>query len=749
MGLVLFGAVVSVTLIRFRHALWPQQLTTTERLQQFPMADLPLERPVTVRWNSYQVPFIEAATDGDLAFVLGMVHAHLRGGQIELLQRIAQGRLSEMAGPLAVDIDAALRTLDFGRAANEIVMAMDPETRRWLDRFVAGYNLYWQRAERQPPELALLGIRHEPLTPERVITFARLAGTDVNWLSMFALLRERLSPSWPEVWERALHISETAQPSFTAGAPLTELLRGLSRSGSNSIAVSGARTPSGAPIVANDPHLGTSLPNFWLLAGYRSPTYECVGMMVPGVPFMAIGRSPDLAWGGTNMRTASSDLYDVSFLPRDQISSKRVRIGVRWFPDREIEVRSSPFGPILSDRKLIAARDGEELALRWVGHQASDELAAFLRANRARTVSEFVEAFRGYAVSGQNMVAVDRDGRIVMTLATRLPIRHYAELPELVLDPSDARYAWHGYLEGPDLPVLLDPAEGYIASANNPPTAHNPPIGFLFGHSERYERLTELLAEGPIDRDRVAAIQRDTVSPAARRLNDRWLQDIRRLELAESAGELMTLLTGWDGSYRAEERAPVAFEAFTTAVLDRVYPEERQTRTTRHWSSVSQFLADDLAALDAPRQRAIVAEAIELARGALDQFSTWGDMHRQKARHLLGGVPLLGSRFTFGDFPAAGSRETVLKTDHPVTADRSGTRYGSQSRHISSMDDPDHNWFVLFGGQDGWLGSANMTDQIGLWFAGEYVQLPLRPQSVARQFRNVMELEAVGADRAP
>jgi penicillin amidase len=193
----------------------------------------------------------------------------------------------------------------------------------------------------------------------------------------------------------------------------------------------------------------------------------------------------------------------------------------------------------------------------------------------------------------------------------------------------------------------------------------------------------------------------------------------------------------------------VAFEAFTAAVLDRVYPEERQTRTVRHWSSVSQFLADDLAALDAGRQRQIVVEAIETARTTLSRFSSWGDMHQHEVSHLLGGIPVLGRRFSWGTYPANGSRETVLKTDHPITADRSGTRYGSQSRHISSMDDPDHNWFVLLGGQDGWLGSANLTDQVELWFAGEYVQLPLRPETVKRQFEHVMVLQPARGDRAP
>lgn len=84
---------------------------------------------------------------------------------------------------------------------------------------------------------------------------------------------------------------------------------------------------------------------------------------------------------------------------------------------------------------------------------------------------------------------------------------------------------------------------------------------------------------------------------------------------------------------------------------------------------------------------------------------------------------------------APGSRETIMKTNHSLIRKRSGTRYGQQARHISLMDDPDHNYFVLFGGQDGWLGNKNLTDQIQLWRAGEFIRVPLRLETLRKEFR--------------
>ena len=142
-----------------RNALQPlfaPAVSTAERLANMPTDGLPLERPVVIRWNEHQVPFIEAETDRDLAFAFGMVQQHLRGGQIGLFKRFFYGRVSEMAGPLARDLDHAIRILDYGRAADEWQKRMPEETRAWVQAFVDGLNTYQERAPRRPPEFALL-----------------------------------------------------------------------------------------------------------------------------------------------------------------------------------------------------------------------------------------------------------------------------------------------------------------------------------------------------------------------------------------------------------------------------------------------------------------------------------------------------------------------------------------------------------------------------------------------------------------
>ena len=165
-----------------------EETSIEQRLSVFPTSGLPLEGRVTVYWDRHQVPFIEAEHDGDAAFALGLVHAHLRLGQMEAYRRIAQGRVAEMAGPFATDIDHALRILDFGRAAEEIEAGLPPATRAWLERFVAGINHHLATAPDLPYEFGVLGLEREPWSIRDVLAFGRLAGTDVNWLEWLDLL---------------------------------------------------------------------------------------------------------------------------------------------------------------------------------------------------------------------------------------------------------------------------------------------------------------------------------------------------------------------------------------------------------------------------------------------------------------------------------------------------------------------------------------------------------------------------------
>ena len=164
--------------------------TLGERLAALPLRDLPVERPVTIRWNRHQVPFIEAASEGDLAAALGLVHMHLRATQIEVLRRISAGRVAEMVGPIGVDIDIAIRTIGFGRAVPGIVAQLPERTHLWVESFLRGFNAHLASAS-AAPEWDALGLRREPWTSTDFFTMARLLSADLTWPVLRRLLALR------------------------------------------------------------------------------------------------------------------------------------------------------------------------------------------------------------------------------------------------------------------------------------------------------------------------------------------------------------------------------------------------------------------------------------------------------------------------------------------------------------------------------------------------------------------------------
>lgn len=734
-------------------ALAPAPVSTERRIAAFPAAGAAVERPVTIRWNAHMVPWVEAETDRDLFYALGLVQGHLRGAQIALLRLAARGRLSEAAGPFATEIDHGLRILDFGRAAPAIRAAWPEETRLLMAAYVAGLN-HAVMTTAPPPEFALLGLSPEPFTEDDLIAVGRLAGTDVNWLGYFALLPARGTPGFERLWQRTVEAGSSAPEAALAGrrlAVIRDILAGSSRAGSNTVAVAGRRSASGGALIGSDPHLGLVQPNFWLAVGMRSPSFHAVGLLVPGQPLLGIGRNPDIGWGGTNMRAASSDLFDVSALPPEAIRTERVRIRQRfWFP-AERDVRISPQGPVVTDAAALAGRPGEALALRWVGHEPTDEVTTLLTAARARDGTAFRAAFARFGVSAQNMIWAARDGSIGQFYAATLPDRAGFPADDPVLDARDpaATAPWQHLWRTPDLPFVVNPREGYLASANNRPEplgGRAPPVlGFFFSDSDRVERLREMLAAlpraTPAD---IMAIQADTRSPRAGRLAAALSE---RLAGIAEAAPLLAAMHGWEGDYRADASAPVAFEVLIARLVSLLQPDGRQGAAGNRrapeaqWNFITAFLLRDLDALPPARRDEVLRSAARAAAGDLARLGNWGEMHRMPHAHALANLPLVGGAFRYGDYPVGGSRETPMKTSHGLVTARHEASFGSMARHVSDMADPDANWFTLWGGQDGWLGSAAFADQVPLWLDRRSIRIPLRPATVAAEFPTVTRLE--------
>jgi penicillin G amidase len=725
----------------------PDPTDLKQRLAMMP-ANAPLQQPVRIHWNEQQVPFIEASTDRDAAFALGMVHAHLRLGQMEVLRRLSQARLQEMAGPVpqVAQIEQALRILNLGKTSKQVYAAMTPEKKVWLDAFVAGVNHYMTTAEDLPHEYTLLGLDKETWRADEILTIGRLASIDVNWLAWFRLMQYRNRPDWPQLWAMVLDEGTTSAPSFDPGKSaaldgLTKILSTVSRNGSNSFAVSKDKTGTGAAMIANDPHLGVNLPNLWLLAGVKSPSYNVVGFMVPGVPFVAVGRNENIAWGGTNMRSANSDLIDVSAVPADQIVARTEPVAVRWWFDSEVTVRESPYGPILSDAEVLPKKQGETFALKWIGHYPSDELSAMLGVNRARNWDEFKASLEVFSISPQNFLYADVQGNIGQLTATHLPSRSLDTPKDVVRPLTDAK-AWDTIRTSATLPKSFNPPEGFLASSNNRGAAADIPIGYFFSADDRVLRLQSLLSKMP----RVTAADLKTMQMDAYSMSSVAMRDavVARGQgwsnLTPAQKSALDTMAAWNGQYTIDSKGAVAFEAAMASFMPAAFDQDVLLLLDTAGTPFTR-LSRDVATLDAKRFQDALTKGLDSAAAAVALYPTWGDMHRMSIQAQYAAIPVIGSRYVFDNVATGGSGETVLKSDHGPTAEKHDTRYGAQARHVSDLSDPDANWFVMLGGNDGWFNSSTFRDQVPAFISGGSFQVPLRIETVRATFPHKMELK--------
>lgn len=710
-------------------------LSQDDRLQAFPRHNLPLQGPASLYWNSYQVPYVWAEKDEDLAFLLGMVHAHLRLSQMTFMKYISYGRLSELAGPLTRDIDHSLRIFNFPKTAHEILASLPEDSQKWLNQFVKGLNFYQEQLRELPADLKIAGIHQlEPWTQQDVLAIGRLAGADVTWFLYITLLRLPESDR-QKAWNKIINGEHDTQIS-----QFYPDLLSFGRTGSNSAVIGSSLAANKAPLIANDPHLGLNLPNTWFIVGLRSQKRHMVGLTLPGLPFIALGRNPQMAWGGTNLRVVNTDLVDVSE-HMDHITTRTEVIKVRGWLDRSIEVRETPWGPIVSDAPLFKDLVNTPLAVRWIGHYSpSDELTAFLRAGQASTGSEFRKSFNNYAISGQNILYAHQSGELGQIFATRVPQYQRQDLETLIKSPQELDSAWSHLLTSTDFPQIV--RSDYIVSANNQPPFNQPLLSLAFSLPDRAERMEELiLSKEQWQLDDLKHLQMDAYSQVAHQLKEKIVEHLDQLNLGEYWGLPRAdaqSLRDWDGFYNQDSYGAAVTQVVFYRLFDSIYARDLspnlRVRSLNSDGIIHDMLHSHKNWLHELDETRWMQMAFQLSKD-LAGMSTWGDFHRLELNHPLANVPFVGQRFRFKELPWSGSNVTLFKSAHSLSPTPHRVRYGTNSRHISDLSDPDANYFLLLGGQDGWVGSSNFMDQVPLWKDAQMIQIPLSHARVKETFK--------------
>lgn len=712
--------------------------------------------PVEVIRDRWGIPHIYAQDTHDLFFAQGYIHAQDRLWQMEFNRRASSGQLSEILGVATLETDRFVRTIGLRRAAEAAAVQMDAETREALEAYAAGVNAFvLQHTAALPVEFALLRFRPQPWTPTDTLAFGGLMSWVLsgNWSSeiLRAHLVSRfgaegmrvLMPSYPDDAPVIVPEATTYRSWNTAAVlQLHDLASSVPGIGSNNWVVSGSRTITGAPILANDPHLEAQMPSIWHEMHLSGGPYNVIGSTFPGIPGVIIGHNEQIAWGATNAGPDVQDLYMERFDPADptrylyrgqweraKIVREEIRVKGRRDPVIET-VRITRHGPIINS---VVEGLGAFLAMRWTALEPSTTPTSILRLDRAHTWQTFREALRLWTVPAQNFVFADRQGNIGYQLPGRIPIR--AKGDGLLPVPGwTGEYEWIRDIPFDELPSAFNPPRGYIVTANNRivPEGYRYLIAHDWDPGFRARRIQTLLDAGPrATVDDMKAIQMDVTSLPGQMVVQA-LQDVHISQ--EPAAGLLAELRSWDGVLRADSRPAAIYEAFRMALVPLLFKDvlgpdlyRRYLGRPDNWQlAMIRLLRDPGSRWWGPDGHdAVVASALTDASRTLTERLgtdrarwTWGRLHVMRFVHPIGRLPGLALIFN-ATAPATGGDSFTVNNGGFNVNNFTQTIVPSY-RQIIDLSDWDRSISIHATGQSGLPFHRHYRDFVPLWATGQY-----------------------------
>ncbi|HEX9446458.1 MAG TPA: penicillin acylase family protein, partial [Dongiaceae bacterium] len=475
-----------------------------------------------------------------------------------------------------------------------------PALKAQLQAYADGVNAFLkQRHGALPPEFILLNYQPEPWTPVDSLIWGRLMAQQLSQNGGDELLNGKLKAALPDDLYRLLTRRNSGSSAIDAPANTD--------AASNNWVVAGARTASGKPLLANDPHLGLMAPSTWYLVRLETPTRTLIGATAPGLPMLIIGSNGHVAWGFTTTMSDVQDIFDEKLDPQDpgryltptgvqRFATRHEVIKVKGWPDDDFIARATRHGPVISDTRLIPAPPGHVLALAWTSELPDDRTAeALLEMNQATSAAEFRAALRDFAAPQQNVVFADVAGAIGFVAPGRVPLRRtlYDQSRLPVPGWTDAA-EWIGMIPFDDLPQQSDPGAGWIATANNDVSGFAK-AGFYGAEWDigyRYRRIAERLSPvAKMTLDDSVDLQRDIVSLGVLQALKVWLPKV--------AGhpDVTAALQAWDGQMRRDQAEPLIATAWVDHLAHRLLARRLGSLYINWWfwqtDILMQLTADD------------------------------------------------------------------------------------------------------------------------------------------------------------
>ncbi|WBQ06710.1 penicillin acylase family protein [Kribbella sp. CA-293567] len=773
-----------------------------------------LDAEVEVVRDGNGIPQIYADKPGDLFAAQGYVHAQDRFFEMDFRRHVTAGRLAELFGKDALETDKFVRTLGWRRVAEKELGLLAPTTRQYLDDYARGVNAYLgtHAGSGLSLEYAVLSLkgtdyRPEPWTAADSLAWLKAMAWDLGGNMDDEITRTKLAAKYPVSniaslypdypYDRNEPIVATAAVTkggtFTTAPVDTEARRGMLTKdllksldtvgkvakglpellgrgdgiGSNAWVVSGEHTTTGKPLLANDPHLGATMPGIWSQVGLhcnnvstRCP-YDVSGFSFSGLPGVVIGHNAAISWGFTNLDPDVMDLYLEKFSGPDAVvydnkvralSKREETFKVAGQDEVEkITVRESRHGPIISDvgederetgelaAKRLESPEAYGVALQWTALTPGRTADALFAINRAQTWKAFRAAAAQFEVPSQNLVYADREGHIGYQAPGRIPIRNAGD-GDWPVPGWDSRYHWKGYIPFEAMPTEADPDDGIIVTANQAVVPQSYPYHLTddwdYGHRAQ-QILDRIRGAGKLDANSMASIQLDTKNRNAETLVPYLLQ-VQISDEFDRQGQ--DTLRNWDFTQPADSAPAAYFNVVWRNLLALTFhdqlPEGTWPDGGSRWFEVMRKVImqpnsawwDNVTTTQRESRDDVLRDALVKARAeittkmARDPGSwQWGRLHKLTlTNQTLGksGIGVVDKMFNRGPYELGGGSSLVNATSWDASKDYTVTATPSM-RMVVDLSDFDKSRWINMTGVSGHAYTSNYTDQTDLWVRGE------------------------------
>ena len=747
-----------------------------------------IEKPVQVFRDSFAIPHVYAKSEKDLYTAVGYLMAQDRLWQMDLLRRATTGKLSEIFGEGFIETDVMLRSLRIPQKSKLVLENTSAEVHTALEAYAKGVNQYIKENKQSlPPEFTVLQYKPEPWKPVHSVNLIGYMAWDLTmpWgyeMALYKMHSEKYKTLVPELSKQKTYV----YPDFSEDTIVNSMLKNLYSmngnlrklglevfTGSNNWAVSGKKSTTGKPILANDMHLGLSSPGIWYQMHHVvEDGINVTGVVLPGQPFVISGHNDTVAWGMTNVMLDDMDFYRETIHHKDSSKYKlngkwkemtvdHEKILVKGGDTVERTIRYTHRGPIISNFKNLKDK---EVSMRWIGNEYSNELRTVYLLNHAANWGEFKHAVKTFISISQNIVYADVNGNIGLYCCAGVPLR---EGNGISVYPGDTtQFDWQGLVPFEHLPHSYNPESGFVASANNRTVGEDYPyyISHWFDLPARINRIRELLQEkDKLSINDFKSIQTDQTSDMAGRIRPTLVKALESSasELNDLEKEGLNRLKEWDASYDKNSTPALIFERFYINLAENLVKDELGDSLTRIFMGkrilvrnlVDQALEDRINWIEnikTPGKEETLDQLIELSyKEAISRLQNtagedintwkWGDHHTLTLKHPLSEKQVLNKLFNLnkGPYPVGGSYHTVCPYSYsynrPYVAD-----HGASHRHIYSLENWNDSWTVIPTGTSGIPESEHYCDQTEMYIAKKYHRDYTDKERIEKQARYKM-----------